>query len=63
MHAGFWWESQKERDHQKDQDVGERIILKCILENRMGWDGLVHLAQDRDQSRALMNTVMNLQDP
>jgi hypothetical protein len=25
---GFWWESQKERDHQKDLNAGERIILK-----------------------------------
>jgi hypothetical protein len=31
----------------------------------MGWDGMdgIHLAQDRDQWRALMNTVMNLQVP
>jgi hypothetical protein len=29
---GFWWESQKERDHEEDQDVGGRIILKWILE-------------------------------
>jgi hypothetical protein len=28
MHIGFLWESQKERDHQKDLDAGERIILK-----------------------------------
>jgi hypothetical protein len=32
MHMGFWWGSQKERDHQEDLDVGGRIILKCILE-------------------------------
>jgi hypothetical protein len=28
MHTGFWWESQKERNHQEDQDVGEWIILR-----------------------------------
>jgi hypothetical protein len=29
----------------------------------IGWDGMdwIHLAQDRDQWRALVNTVMNLQ--
>jgi hypothetical protein len=32
---GCWWECQKERDHQEDQDVGGQIILKWILE--MGW--------------------------
>jgi hypothetical protein len=34
MHIGYWWESQKERDHQKDQEVGGWIILKCILERQ-----------------------------
>jgi hypothetical protein len=32
MHIGFWWESQMERDHQEDRDVGGRMILKWILE-------------------------------
>jgi hypothetical protein len=32
MHIGFWWESQKERDHREDLDVGGRIILEWILE-------------------------------
>jgi hypothetical protein len=32
MHIGYWWESQKERDHWEDQDVDGRTILKWILE-------------------------------
>jgi hypothetical protein len=40
MHIGYWWESQKERDHLKDQDVGGWIILKWILRDRMVWCGL-----------------------
>jgi hypothetical protein len=35
MHIGYWWESQKERDHYEDQDVCGWIILKWILER---WD-------------------------
>jgi hypothetical protein len=38
MHIGYWWESQKERDHYEDQDVFGWITLKCILEK---WDGAV----------------------
>jgi hypothetical protein len=26
MHIGYWWESQKERDHQQDLEAGGRII-------------------------------------
>jgi hypothetical protein len=29
---GYWWESQKERDHWEDQDVGGWTISKWILE-------------------------------
>jgi hypothetical protein len=59
MHIGYWWESQKERDHYEDQDIGGWITLKWILE---GWDGMewINLAQDRDQWSALVNMVMNL---
>jgi hypothetical protein len=39
VHIEFLWESQKERDNEEDLDVGERIIVKWIL-NRMEWYGL-----------------------
>jgi hypothetical protein len=32
MHIGYWWESQKERDHWEDQDVGRWTLLKWISE-------------------------------
>jgi RimJ/RimL family protein N-acetyltransferase len=32
MHIGYWWESQKERDHWKDRVVGGWTMLKWILE-------------------------------
>jgi hypothetical protein len=41
----YWWESQRERDHEEDQDVGGWIILGWILERWDGvmWTGLVWL--------------------
>jgi hypothetical protein len=55
MHIGYCWESQKERDHWEDQDVGGLTISKWILER---YDGMecIDMAQDRDQWRALVNT-------
>jgi hypothetical protein len=40
-----WWESQKERGHWEDQNVGGRRILKWILERYDGmvWIGFVWL--------------------
>jgi hypothetical protein len=45
MHIVFWLESQKERDHWEDPDVGERIILRWILKIQDGvvWTGLIWL--------------------
>jgi hypothetical protein len=33
MPIGYWWESQKERNHWEDQDVVGWTILKWILES------------------------------
>jgi hypothetical protein len=38
MHIGYWWESQKERDHQENLAVGEWIVLNWFLDV-MGWYG------------------------
>jgi hypothetical protein len=45
MHIGYWWESEKERDHWEDQDAGGWTILKWILERQDGmeWIGLIWL--------------------
>jgi hypothetical protein len=39
------------------------LVLHCCTE--IGWGGKdsIHLAQDREQWRALVNTVMSLQIP
>jgi hypothetical protein len=60
MHRGYWRESQKERDHLEDENVGGWIVLIELTE--IGWGGMdwLDLAQDRDQWRALVTTVMNL---
>jgi hypothetical protein len=36
MHIGYCWESQKEREHWGDQDVGGWTILKWILKRHGG---------------------------
>jgi hypothetical protein len=55
MHIG--WESQKERDHWADN-------IKMDL-RETGWDDVdwIDMAQERDQWRALVNTVLNLRVP
>jgi hypothetical protein len=62
MHIGFWWESQNVRDHWEDLYVSRIIILKWILDS-MKWYDWIDRAQNRDQWRALVNTVMNLRVP
>jgi hypothetical protein len=61
MHTGYWWESQKEM-----KSLGRtkrRWVDNIKMDLReVGWGGMdwIDLAQDMDQWRALVNTVMNL---
>jgi hypothetical protein len=59
--SGFWWESSKGKGHLEDQGLDGRMGSKRILGKLVG-GGLecIHLAQDRDHWRALVNSVMNL---
>jgi hypothetical protein len=63
MNIGFSWESQKERDHYEDQEVGGWIMLKWFLEIEWGGMDSIDLVQDRDQWKALVNMGMNLRVP
>jgi hypothetical protein len=60
MHTGYWWEIRKEGDNWENQDVSGWTILKWMGLDVMDW---IHLAQDRDQWRALVKAVMNLRVP
>jgi hypothetical protein len=56
-HIGYWWESQK---------IYTRLVNNIKMDLReIGWDGMywIDLAQDGDQWRALVNTVMNVRVP
>jgi hypothetical protein len=63
VYIGFWWESQKESESPLGRLRRRRIILKWIFEMGLGGMDWADLAQDRDQWRALVNTVMNLRVP
>jgi hypothetical protein len=60
MHIGYWWRKRPlERPRHRWVD-NNKVDLRQI-----GWDGMdwIELAQDRDQWRVLVNTVMNLRVP
>jgi hypothetical protein len=62
MRTEFWSENLKGSDHWEDLDeVGNITMdLRVIVWEDVDW---IHLAQDRDQWRALVNMVMNLWVP
>jgi hypothetical protein len=59
----FWSENRKDWDYSEDLGIDGRIILEWILQK--GWDGVdwMHVAQDRDQWRTVVYTVMYLRVP
>jgi hypothetical protein len=63
IHIGYWWESQKERPLGRPKCSWVDNIKTDLREKR--WDSMVciELPQDRDQWRALVNTMMNLRVP
>jgi hypothetical protein len=48
------------KDHLKDQGVDGRMGSKWTLGDWLGGVEWIHLAQDRDRWRAVVNAVMNL---
>jgi hypothetical protein len=64
MRTEFWLENLKGKDHSEDVGVEEGRIRSMDLRDlrEVGRKGLdwIHLAQDRDQWRAFVYTVMNL---
>jgi hypothetical protein len=63
MHKKFWSENLKGRELGRSRRRWEDTIRMDLREIR--WEGVnwIHLAQDRDQWRAVVNTVMNLRVP
>jgi hypothetical protein len=57
---GFWRESPKEGDHLEDKGVDGRMGSKWTLGRVVGGVEWIHLTQDRDRWRAVVNAVMNL---
>jgi hypothetical protein len=51
LHAWFWWGNPREEVHLDDLGVDGRIILKFILQNRIGvlWTGLIWLRLGRGE--------------
>jgi hypothetical protein len=58
------WESQRERDHWEDQDVGDVDNIRMDL-GEVGWGEVdwIGLAQDRNRWRAVVNSVLSLRVP
>jgi hypothetical protein len=60
MYKIFWLEILKGRDRLEDLGIDGDNIRMDLRDISVNW---MHLDQDRDQWRALVNTVMNLRVP
>ena len=64
VYTEFWLGNLRESDHLQDPGVDGRLILRRIFRKwvvgGMDW---IHLAQDRNRWRALVNTVMSIRIP
>jgi hypothetical protein len=60
MHTVFWLENMKGRDYLRTRHTWKDNIRLDLRE--IGWEGVDwnNVAQDRNQWRALVNTVMKL---
>jgi hypothetical protein len=63
MHTESWSGNTKGRDYLEDVRVDRSTILKWTLKTYTGCVDWIHLAQNRDQRRALVNTVMVIRIP
>jgi len=61
MRTKCWSENLKGRNHAEDLAHRWEDNIRMDL-SEIGWEGMdwSHLAQDRDQGRPLVNTVLNL---
>jgi hypothetical protein len=63
MYKKFWSENVEEREQSEDLNVDERTVLYWMLKKSWEVVDLVHLAQDRNQWQAAVNTVTNIWVP
>jgi hypothetical protein len=63
MHIGFWWESRKGRDTRRPRRGWDDNIKMDLGEIGCGDMDCIDLAQDKDQWRAVVNTVLKLRVP
>jgi hypothetical protein len=64
MYTILWLDDLKGKDHSEELGVNGWTIIRMDL-TEIDWEGVdwMHLFEDRDQWRALVNTVTNLRVP